>query len=177
MLGLVGVPHDAEASFPVNISELMSYGHRIVGILEGDSDQQGFIPELIAHQAAGRFPFDKLIRTSPVRDQRGDRGAGARRVREGGAGPRHAFSVNCRSPRFTARWRPSRSRNLPMNDMANSPTPGAAEPLSVLAEYGLKDNHLNESEIEWISATSAENSFWSRPASTCRSAASGRCCG
>jgi aryl-alcohol dehydrogenase len=66
MLGLVGVPHDAEASFPVNVSQLMSYGHRIVGILEGDSDQQGFIPELIAHQAAGRFPFDRLIRTFPL---------------------------------------------------------------------------------------------------------------
>jgi aryl-alcohol dehydrogenase len=66
MIGLVGVPHDAAASFPVNVSELMTFGHRIVGILEGDSDQQGFIPELIAHQAAGRFPFDRLIKTFPL---------------------------------------------------------------------------------------------------------------
>ena len=66
MLGLVGVPHDADAAFPVNISELMGLGHRIVGILEGDSDQQEFIPELIAHHASGRFPFDRLIKTYPL---------------------------------------------------------------------------------------------------------------
>ncbi|OWK30519.1 NAD(P)-dependent alcohol dehydrogenase [Sphingomonas mucosissima] len=67
-IGLVGVPRDAGASITVNINALMTPGHRIYGIIEGDSDQQGFIPELIAHHAAGRFPFDRLVRTYPMRE-------------------------------------------------------------------------------------------------------------
>jgi aryl-alcohol dehydrogenase len=62
-IGLVGVPSKAEAAISVNIAALMTPGHRIIGIIEGDSDPQSFIPELIAHHAAGRFPFDTLIQT------------------------------------------------------------------------------------------------------------------
>jgi aryl-alcohol dehydrogenase len=65
-IGLVGVPREAGASITVNISALMTPGHRIYGIIEGDSDQQGFIPELLAHHAAGRFPFDRLVQTFPL---------------------------------------------------------------------------------------------------------------
>lgn len=65
-LGLVGVPKAMDASITVNIAALMTPGHRIIGIIEGDSDQQGFIPELLAHHAAGRFPFDRLITTFPL---------------------------------------------------------------------------------------------------------------
>ncbi len=36
-----------------------------MGILGGDSDIQGFLPELIEHHLAGRFPHDRLIRTFP----------------------------------------------------------------------------------------------------------------
>jgi aryl-alcohol dehydrogenase len=67
-IGLVGVPSKADATISVNIAALMTPGHRIVGIIEGDSDPQSFIPELIAHHAAGRFPFDGLIRTFPLAD-------------------------------------------------------------------------------------------------------------
>lgn len=65
-IGLVGVPSKADAAISVNIAALMTPGHRIIGIIEGDSDPQQFIPELIAHHAAGRFPFDRLIRTFPL---------------------------------------------------------------------------------------------------------------
>lgn len=65
-IGLVGVPSKADAAISVNIAALMTPGHRIIGIIEGDSDPQQFIPELIAHHAAGRFPFDKLITTYPL---------------------------------------------------------------------------------------------------------------
>lgn len=65
-IGLVGVPAKAEAAISVNIAALMTPGHRIIGIIEGDSDPQAFIPELIAHHAAGRFPFDRLITTFPL---------------------------------------------------------------------------------------------------------------
>jgi len=65
-IGLVGVPNQAEAAISVNIAALMTPGLRIIGIIEGDSDPQVFIPELIAHHAAGRFPFDRLIKTFPL---------------------------------------------------------------------------------------------------------------
>jgi aryl-alcohol dehydrogenase len=65
-IGLVGVPSKADAAISVNIAALMTPGHRIIGIIEGDSDPQSFIPELIAHHAAGRFPFDRLIKTFPL---------------------------------------------------------------------------------------------------------------
>lgn len=65
-IGLVGVPKTADATISVNIAALMTPGLRIIGIIEGDSDPQTFIPELIAHHAAGRFPFDSLIKTFPL---------------------------------------------------------------------------------------------------------------
>lgn len=65
-IGLVGVPSRADATFSVNIAALMTPGHRIIGIIEGDSDPQTFISELLAHHAAGRFPFDRLITTFPL---------------------------------------------------------------------------------------------------------------
>jgi len=42
---------------------VMAAGLTIRGIVEGDSDPDVFIPELIEHYRAGRFPFDRLIRT------------------------------------------------------------------------------------------------------------------
>lgn len=66
VIGLVGVPHQAEAAISVNIGALMTPGHRILGIIEGDSEPQDFLPELLAYQAAGKFPFDKLIKTFPL---------------------------------------------------------------------------------------------------------------
>jgi aryl-alcohol dehydrogenase len=65
LLGLVGVPPKPESALSINLASLITYGHRIHGIIEGDSDLDGFIPELIALHKAGRFPFDKLITTFP----------------------------------------------------------------------------------------------------------------
>lgn len=66
ILGLVGVPRQLDAAISVSIGQLMTFGRRIVGIIEGDSNPQEFIPELLRHHAAGRFPFDRLIRTFPL---------------------------------------------------------------------------------------------------------------
>ncbi len=41
---------------------LMSGGRVIRGVVEGGADPQTFIPELLAHYRAGRFPFDRLVR-------------------------------------------------------------------------------------------------------------------
>lgn len=66
LLGLVGVPPKPESSLSINLASLITYGHRIHGILEGDSDLQSFIPELVELFRAGRFPFDRLIQTFPL---------------------------------------------------------------------------------------------------------------
>jgi aryl-alcohol dehydrogenase len=66
LLGLVGVPPRPDSSLSINIASLITYGHRIHGIIEGDSDLDGFIPELVALFRAGRFPIDRLIQTFPL---------------------------------------------------------------------------------------------------------------
>jgi aryl-alcohol dehydrogenase len=66
LLGLVGVPPRPESAIAVNLASLITYGHRIHGIIEGDTDLDKFIPELLGHFQAGRFPFDTLIKTYPL---------------------------------------------------------------------------------------------------------------
>ncbi|PZQ65755.1 MAG: NAD(P)-dependent alcohol dehydrogenase [Phenylobacterium zucineum] len=66
LLGLVGVPPRPEGSLSVNLATLITYGRRIHGIIEGDSDLDGFIPELVALHRAGRFPLEKLVTTYPL---------------------------------------------------------------------------------------------------------------
>lgn len=65
LLGLVGVAPPG-ARLPIEINKLITYGHRVMGIIEGDSDPASFIPELIALHRQGRLPFDRLIRTYPL---------------------------------------------------------------------------------------------------------------
>lgn len=66
MLGLVGIPPRPDSSLSINLASLITYGHRIIGIIEGDSDLDGFIPELIALHRQGFFPFDRLVSTFPL---------------------------------------------------------------------------------------------------------------
>jgi aryl-alcohol dehydrogenase len=66
LLGLVGVPPRPESAISVNLASLITFGHRIHGIIEGDSDLDRFIPELLDHFKAGRFPFDTLVKTYPL---------------------------------------------------------------------------------------------------------------
>lgn len=59
--GIVGAPAlGTEASFDVN--GVMTAGKRIIGIIEGDSTPDLFIPALIELYTQGRFPFDKLVK-------------------------------------------------------------------------------------------------------------------
>ncbi|WP_067650445.1 NAD(P)-dependent alcohol dehydrogenase [Nocardia harenae] len=64
-VGLVGVPADFATNLPLNIVAAMQKGLTVRGIVEGDSRPHEFIPELLRHHAAGRFPFDSLITTYP----------------------------------------------------------------------------------------------------------------
>ena len=59
--GIVGAPAlGTEASFDVN--GVMTAGKRIIGIIEGDSVPDLFIPSLVELYQQGRFPFDKLVK-------------------------------------------------------------------------------------------------------------------
>lgn len=59
--GIVGAPAlGTEASFDVN--GVMTTGKRIIGIIEGDSKPDLFIPTLIELYQQGKFPFDRLVK-------------------------------------------------------------------------------------------------------------------
>jgi aryl-alcohol dehydrogenase len=47
---------------------VMGFGRRLVGIVEGDAVPQDFIPALIALHRAGKFAFDRFVRTYPFED-------------------------------------------------------------------------------------------------------------
>lgn len=64
-LGLLGVPSNPEQGLPGLASTVLMFGYTIKGIIEGDSQPDEFIPELISHYREGRFPFDKLITLYP----------------------------------------------------------------------------------------------------------------
>lgn len=68
--GFVGVPpaHASNMGLPGTLREIMRGGFTFRGIIEGDSDPDTFIPELMAHYLAGRFPFDRLVTTYPLAD-------------------------------------------------------------------------------------------------------------
>lgn len=59
--GIVGAPAlGTEASFDVN--GVMTTGKTILGIVEGDSVPDIFIPRLVELYQQGRFPFDRLVK-------------------------------------------------------------------------------------------------------------------
>ncbi len=61
-LGVVGIP-PPDTPVPGNMLKAITFGHSVKGIIEGDSDPDTFIPEMIALHQAGRLPFDRLVRT------------------------------------------------------------------------------------------------------------------
>lgn len=67
VFGIVGVPPPG-TPIPGDLLNLLTFGHTIKGIIEGDSDPDEFIPELMSLYRQGRLPFDRLIRTYPLHD-------------------------------------------------------------------------------------------------------------
>jgi aryl-alcohol dehydrogenase len=64
MLGMLGIP-PADVQMPMNIMSMFMRGVGLKFIIEGDSDPQTFIPQLVAMYQAGQLPVDRLIKTFP----------------------------------------------------------------------------------------------------------------
>jgi aryl-alcohol dehydrogenase len=62
--GIVGISPPG-TPVPGDMNTVMTFGHTIKGIIEGDSDPDVFIPQMIDLHRQGRLPFDRLIRTYP----------------------------------------------------------------------------------------------------------------
>ena len=64
VLGIVGIP-PAGTPLPGDLGTVLTFGQTVRGIIEGDSDPDVFLPQLIAHWKAGRLPVEKLVKTFP----------------------------------------------------------------------------------------------------------------
>jgi Zn-dependent alcohol dehydrogenase len=64
MLGLIAVP-PPEAMLPANMMSMLIRGVGVKFITEGDADPKTFIPQMIKWYQAGKFPFDRLVKTFP----------------------------------------------------------------------------------------------------------------
>ncbi|MBD0860314.1 NAD(P)-dependent alcohol dehydrogenase [Gordonia sp. zg691] len=66
VIGLIGVPADPAAVFPLPLVPASVLGITVRSIVEGDANPQTFIPYLLDLYKRGRFPFDRLITTMPL---------------------------------------------------------------------------------------------------------------
>src|ERR1700750_668304 len=64
-LGMLGVPSDPDAALSLPLIQSLVLGLTVKAIVEGDSDPDVFIPQLIELHKAGKFPVDELITTIP----------------------------------------------------------------------------------------------------------------
>lgn len=64
VFGIVGVAPPG-TPMPGEINTSMTFGHTVKGIIEGDSEPDVFIPELMKLYLEGRLPFDRMITTFP----------------------------------------------------------------------------------------------------------------
>ena len=66
-VGIVSFPDEGEP-FPFSTRDLFMKTARLVSVMQGSSVPREFLPELIAHWQAGRFPVERLISTYPFAD-------------------------------------------------------------------------------------------------------------
>lgn len=66
--GFVALPAPGHGAMqlPFGLMESMRKGLTLRGIIEGDSDVDGFIGELMRLYLDGRFPYDRLVKTFPL---------------------------------------------------------------------------------------------------------------
>ncbi len=65
VLGLVAIPSDPASVLALPLIQSIILGVTVKGIVEGDSDPDVFVPELMRLHLDGRFPFDRLITKMP----------------------------------------------------------------------------------------------------------------
>ncbi len=65
-MGLVGIANPADDRLAISINQLVGAGHILMGIIEGDSLPDIFIPRMIELYKAGKLPFDRLISRYPL---------------------------------------------------------------------------------------------------------------
>ncbi|MEQ9595250.1 NAD(P)-dependent alcohol dehydrogenase [Parvibaculum sp.] len=63
--GIVGIAPPG-TPMPGDLMSAVTFGHTVKGIIEGDSDPDTFITEMIELYRQGRLPFDRLIKTYPL---------------------------------------------------------------------------------------------------------------
>ena len=63
-IGLIGLSQP-DADLPIKINRFSAAGIRIIGIIEGDSNPDEFLPFLMEQYLAGSLPFDDMIKTYP----------------------------------------------------------------------------------------------------------------
>ena len=51
---------------PGDLGTVLTFGQTVRGIIEGDSDPDVFLPELMTHWREGRLPLERLIKTFPL---------------------------------------------------------------------------------------------------------------
>lgn len=66
--GLVGAPQKPGQTAALRFGQFVQNGTRLVGIMEGYAAPSHFIPSLLALQAEGRFPFEKMLTVYPFGD-------------------------------------------------------------------------------------------------------------
>jgi Zn-dependent alcohol dehydrogenase len=62
---IVGVPPGGK-NLKIDPLLFLLENKKLVGVIEGDSNPQEFIPQLIEMHQAGHFPVDKLCKTYPI---------------------------------------------------------------------------------------------------------------
>lgn len=63
--GIVGIAPPG-TPMPGDLMQAVTFGHTVKGIIEGDSDPDTFIPEMMELHRQGKLPFDRLIKTYPL---------------------------------------------------------------------------------------------------------------
>jgi len=64
VFGIVGISPPG-TPLPGDVNTAMTFGHTVKGIIEGDSDPDVFLPQLMDHFRRGELPFDRLVTTFP----------------------------------------------------------------------------------------------------------------
>jgi aryl-alcohol dehydrogenase len=64
VFGIVGITPPG-TPLPGDVNQAMTFGHSVKGIIEGDSDPDEFLPELMNHYRAGNLPLERMVKTFP----------------------------------------------------------------------------------------------------------------